>query len=58
MKKSIFIISFIFLLASCATTHMSKTDKAPDLTFPARQSDTSNYSRNFLLAVVSFSGTT
>ena len=33
MKKSIFIIYFIFLLASCATTHMSKTDKAPDLHF-------------------------
>ncbi len=33
MKKSILIISFIFLLASCATTHMAKPDKAPDLTF-------------------------
>ena len=32
MKKSILIISFIFLLASCATTHMAKFDKAPDLT--------------------------
>ena len=31
MKKSILIISFIFLLASCATTHMAKPDKAPDL---------------------------
>ena len=31
MKKSILIISSIFLLASCATTHMAKTDKAPDL---------------------------
>lgn len=31
MKKSIFIISFIFLFASCATTHMTIIDKAPDL---------------------------
>ena len=31
MKKSILIISSIFLLASCATTHMAKPDKAPDL---------------------------
>lgn len=31
MKKSILIISFIFLLASCATTHMAKLDKAPNL---------------------------
>ena len=33
MKKSILIISFIFLLASCATTHMAKPEKAPDLSF-------------------------
>lgn len=33
MKKSILIISFIFLLASCATTHMAKPDKAPVLSF-------------------------
>ena len=33
MKKSILIISFVFLLASCATTHMAKIDKAPDLNF-------------------------
>ena len=33
MKKAILIISFICLLVSCATTHMAKTDKAPDLTF-------------------------
>jgi hypothetical protein len=33
MKKSILIISFVFLLASCATTHMAKVDKAPDLNF-------------------------
>ncbi len=32
MKKSIFIISFIFLFAGCSTTHMTKIDKAPDLT--------------------------
>ncbi len=32
MKKAIFIISFIFLFAGCATTHMTKTDKTPDLT--------------------------
>ena len=33
MKKSILIISFVFMLASCATTHMAKIDKAPDLNF-------------------------
>jgi hypothetical protein len=33
MKKSILIISLIFLLASCATTHMAKPEKAPDLSF-------------------------
>ena len=33
MKKSILIISFFFLLASCATTHMAKPEKAPDLSF-------------------------
>ena len=33
MKKSILIISFIILLASCATTHMAKPEKAPDLSF-------------------------
>ena len=33
MKKSILIISFIFLLAGCTTTHMAKLDKAPDRTF-------------------------
>ena len=31
MKKSILVISFVFLLAGCATTHMAKPDKAPDL---------------------------
>lgn len=31
MKKSILIISFILLLSGCATTHMLKPDKAPDL---------------------------
>lgn len=31
MKKSIFIISIIFLFAGCSTTHMTKTDKEPDL---------------------------
>ena len=33
MKKSILIISIIFLFASCATTHMAKPDKAPNLSF-------------------------
>jgi hypothetical protein len=33
MKKSILIISFVFMLASCATTHMAKVDKAPDLNY-------------------------
>ena len=33
MKKSILIISLIFILASCATTHMAKPEKAPDLSF-------------------------
>jgi hypothetical protein len=33
MKKSILIISLIFLIAGCATTHMAKPDKAPDLIF-------------------------
>ena len=33
MKKSILVISFIFLLASCSTTHMVKPDKAPNLSF-------------------------
>ena len=33
MKKSILIISFIFLLIGCTTTHMTKFDKAPDRTF-------------------------
>jgi hypothetical protein len=33
MKKTILIISFFFLLASCATTHMAKPEKAPDLSF-------------------------
>jgi len=32
MKKSMLIISCIFLLASCATTHMTKIEKAPGLT--------------------------
>jgi len=32
MKKSILMIAFIFLLASCATTHMAQPDKAPELT--------------------------
>ena len=31
MKKTIFIILMIFLLTSCATTHMIKPEKAPDL---------------------------
>lgn len=31
MKKSILIISFFFLFVSCATTHMNKIEKAPDL---------------------------
>jgi len=30
MKKSILSISFIFLLASCTTTHMAKLDKVPN----------------------------
>ena len=33
MKKLILIISFIFLLAGCATTHMVKHEKAPDAIF-------------------------
>ena len=33
MKKSILNISLIFILASCATTHMVKPDKAPDLSY-------------------------
>ena len=33
MKKSILIVSFILLLSGCATTHMAKPDKTPDLTF-------------------------
>ena len=33
MKKTILIISFFFLLASCATTHMTKPEKAPNLSF-------------------------
>ena len=31
MKKSILVISLIFLIAGCATTHMAKLDEAPDL---------------------------
>ncbi len=33
MKKAILVISIIFLLTSCATTHMVKPEKAPDLNF-------------------------
>ncbi|MEW6672238.1 MAG: lipoprotein [Thermodesulfobacteriota bacterium] len=33
MKKLIFIFSVVFMLTGCATTHMAKPDRAPELTF-------------------------
>ncbi|MFZ0134293.1 MAG: lipoprotein [Desulfobacterales bacterium] len=37
MKKSLLALSFVVLLAGCATTHMTKTDKTPDLNFQPDQ---------------------
>lgn len=33
MKRSVLIISLLFLLAGCGTTHMTKPDKVPDAIF-------------------------